>query len=61
MAVSLPNRVDARALLTLLADGEICPTARLASELHTSRGEISKLVRKLRGEGVDIDAVGRQS
>ena len=61
MAVSLPNRLDARALLTLLADGGICPAAHLASELHTSRGEITKLVRKLREEGVDIDAVGGQS
>jgi BirA family biotin operon repressor/biotin-[acetyl-CoA-carboxylase] ligase len=58
MAVSLPNRLDERALLTLLADGGTRSAAHLASELHTSRGEITGLVRKLRGAGVDIGAVG---
>jgi BirA family biotin operon repressor/biotin-[acetyl-CoA-carboxylase] ligase len=61
MAVPLPNRLDARALLTLLADGGICSAAHLAGELRTSPGEVTKLVRKLRGEGVDIDAVGGRS
>jgi BirA family biotin operon repressor/biotin-[acetyl-CoA-carboxylase] ligase len=58
MAVSLPTRLDARALLTLLADGGIRSAAHLAGELHSSRGEITELVRKLRGAGVDIGAVG---
>jgi BirA family biotin operon repressor/biotin-[acetyl-CoA-carboxylase] ligase len=61
MAVPLPNRLDARALLRLLAEGGTRSAAHLASEFHTSCGEITKLVRKLRGEGVDIDAVGGRS
>ncbi len=58
MAVSLPNRLDARALLTLLADGGIRSGARLAQEFHSGRGEVARLIRKLRAAGVEIGAVG---
>jgi BirA family biotin operon repressor/biotin-[acetyl-CoA-carboxylase] ligase len=43
--------------LTHLADGRLCPGAWLARELGTNRSEVSRLVRRLRGMGIDIDAV----
>jgi BirA family biotin operon repressor/biotin-[acetyl-CoA-carboxylase] ligase len=46
--------------LTLLADGGTRSSARLARELDTGRGEITKLVRKLRAAGIDIGAAGGQ-
>lgn len=58
MAVSLPGRVDPRALLRLLADGSARPGVRLASELGTSRGEVVGLVQRLRAAGIDIAAGG---
>jgi BirA family biotin operon repressor/biotin-[acetyl-CoA-carboxylase] ligase len=56
MAVPLPNRVDARALLSLLTDGGTRSGACLARELHAGRGEITGLIRTLRAAGVDIGA-----
>jgi BirA family biotin operon repressor/biotin-[acetyl-CoA-carboxylase] ligase len=43
--------------LTHLADGKLCPGARLARELGTNRREISRLVRRMRGMGIDIGGV----
>jgi BirA family transcriptional regulator, biotin operon repressor / biotin---[acetyl-CoA-carboxylase] ligase len=57
MAVSLPNRVDPRALLTLLADGGIRSGAGLARELGTKRGEVARLVERLREAGIAIGAI----
>jgi len=58
MAVSFPDRVDPRALLRLLADGETRSGVRLASALGTNRGEVVRLVRRLRAAGIDIVAGG---
>jgi BirA family biotin operon repressor/biotin-[acetyl-CoA-carboxylase] ligase len=58
MAVSLPDRVDPRALLLLLADGSTRSGARLASELGTNGGEVIRLVQRLRAAGIDIAAGG---
>jgi BirA family biotin operon repressor/biotin-[acetyl-CoA-carboxylase] ligase len=57
MAVSLPSRLDPRALLTLLADGQIRSGARLARELGRSRGEVAGLVENLREAGIDIAGI----
>lgn len=58
MAVSLPHRVEAGALLTLIADGGLRSGAWLARELGTSRGEIARLVQDLRARGIDIGTGG---
>jgi BirA family biotin operon repressor/biotin-[acetyl-CoA-carboxylase] ligase len=57
MAVSLPGRLDPRALLILLADGGIRSGARLARELGTNRGEVAGLVESLREAGIDIRGI----
>jgi BirA family biotin operon repressor/biotin-[acetyl-CoA-carboxylase] ligase len=56
MAVSLPHRVDPRALLTLLADGEWRPGSWLARELGTSRGEIARVMRSFGERGIPVGA-----
>jgi BirA family transcriptional regulator, biotin operon repressor / biotin---[acetyl-CoA-carboxylase] ligase len=56
MAVSLPRRLDPRALLLLLADAGIRSGERLARELGTNRGEVARLVERLREAGIDIVA-----
>ncbi|HEY3850822.1 MAG TPA: biotin--[acetyl-CoA-carboxylase] ligase [Steroidobacteraceae bacterium] len=58
MAVSLPGCVDPRALLRLLADGATRPGLRLAGELGTNRGEVVRLVQRLRAAGIDVVAIG---
>jgi BirA family biotin operon repressor/biotin-[acetyl-CoA-carboxylase] ligase len=58
MVVSLPDRVEPRALLTLIADGGLRSGAWLARELGASRGEIARLVRRLRERGIDIGTSG---
>jgi BirA family biotin operon repressor/biotin-[acetyl-CoA-carboxylase] ligase len=57
MAVSLPHRLESRALLTRLADGGLRSGAWLASELGTNRREVARLVQRMRGMGIDIDAI----
>jgi BirA family transcriptional regulator, biotin operon repressor / biotin---[acetyl-CoA-carboxylase] ligase len=56
MAVSIPSRLDPRALLTLLADAGARSGASLARELGASRGEVARLVKRLREAGIDIGA-----
>jgi BirA family biotin operon repressor/biotin-[acetyl-CoA-carboxylase] ligase len=58
MAVSLPSRLDPRALLRALADGTTRPGRELAGELEASPGEVARLVQRLRAAGVGIVAVG---
>lgn len=54
MAISLPSRIDPRALLRLLADGTTRSGAQLASELDADRGEVASLVQRLRAAGIGI-------
>ena len=54
MVVSLPNHVNPRALLELLAEGGARGSARLARELGTERNEVAHLVDSLREAGIDI-------
>ncbi len=56
MAVSLPGRLDPRALLTLMADGATRSGVRLAGELGTSRAGLARAVKGLREAGIDIGA-----
>jgi BirA family biotin operon repressor/biotin-[acetyl-CoA-carboxylase] ligase len=58
MAVSLPSRLDPRALLRLLADGRSRPGKELAAELEVSPGEVAELVQSLRTAGIGVAADG---
>jgi BirA family biotin operon repressor/biotin-[acetyl-CoA-carboxylase] ligase len=60
MAVSLPNRLDPRALLTLLADGATRSGAQLAQALGVNGEELGRLVESAREAGVDIGAIAGQ-
>ena len=57
MAVSLPDHLDPRALLRLLADGGTHSLARLPG---ADSGAVERLVGELRDAGVAIDAVAGQ-
>lgn len=58
MAVSFPDRIDPRALLRLLADGDPRSGLHLAGALGTNRSDVVRLVQRLRAAGIDILARG---
>jgi len=60
MAVSLPGRLDPRALLAVLADGEARDEARLARELHTGPDEVARCLDALREAGVELVSAGER-
>jgi BirA family transcriptional regulator, biotin operon repressor / biotin---[acetyl-CoA-carboxylase] ligase len=60
MAVSLASRLDHPLLLVRLADGRLHSGERLAQELKVSRAAIWKGVERLRGLGLEIEALPRQ-
>jgi len=49
-----------RKLLSLLADGKFYSGEQLARELRVTRSAVWKLIGKLRGLGIDIQALSRQ-
>jgi BirA family transcriptional regulator, biotin operon repressor / biotin---[acetyl-CoA-carboxylase] ligase len=55
-----PPEVRRRKLLALLADGKFYSGEELARELRVTRSAIWKLIGKLRGLGIDIQALSRQ-
>jgi BirA family biotin operon repressor/biotin-[acetyl-CoA-carboxylase] ligase len=60
MAVSLPDGVDRRALLALLADGEVRSATWLARQLQSTRAQVGQGVERLRALGVEIAAPTRR-
>lgn len=60
MAVALADGLDPRALLRLLADGEVHPGGELANALGGSRAAVAKAVDRLRSQGIEVDALARR-
>jgi BirA family transcriptional regulator, biotin operon repressor / biotin---[acetyl-CoA-carboxylase] ligase len=60
MAVSPASRLDHPLLLVRLADGRLHSGERLAEELKVSRAAVWKGVERLRGLGLEIEALPRQ-
>jgi BirA family transcriptional regulator, biotin operon repressor / biotin---[acetyl-CoA-carboxylase] ligase len=60
MAVSIASGLDHPLLLVLLADGQLHSGERLAKELKVSRAAVWKGVERLRGLGVEVQALPRR-
>jgi BirA family biotin operon repressor/biotin-[acetyl-CoA-carboxylase] ligase len=60
MAVSIASRLDHPLLLVLLADGQLRSGEWLARELKVSRAAVWKGVQRLRGLGVEVQALPRR-
>jgi BirA family biotin operon repressor/biotin-[acetyl-CoA-carboxylase] ligase len=60
MAVSFANRLNHPLLLVLLADGRLRSGEWLAKELEVSRAAVWKGVERLRGLGVEVQALPRR-
>jgi len=54
MAVSIPSRLAAAALLERLADGGLHCTEELAAQLRSSRAAVAKAITRLRSQGVEV-------
>jgi BirA family biotin operon repressor/biotin-[acetyl-CoA-carboxylase] ligase len=54
MAVSIPSRLAAAALLERLADGGPHCAEELAAQLRSSRTALAKAIIRLRGQGVEV-------
>jgi BirA family transcriptional regulator, biotin operon repressor / biotin---[acetyl-CoA-carboxylase] ligase len=60
MAVPVPDGIEHPPLLVLLADGEVHSGEWLASELHQTRAAVWKGVERLRGLGIEVQALARR-
>lgn len=60
MVVSIANRLNHPVLLVLLADGGLHSGEWLAKELNVSRAAVWKGVERLRGLGIDVQALPRR-
>ena len=60
MAVSTPSRLDHPLLLVRLADGGLHSGETLAKQLNVSRAAVWKGVERLRGLGVEVQALPRR-
>jgi BirA family biotin operon repressor/biotin-[acetyl-CoA-carboxylase] ligase len=60
MVVSIANRLNHPRLLVLLADGGLHSGEWLATELNVSRAAVWKGVERLRGLGIDVQALPRR-
>jgi len=60
MAVSISSRVDHPLLLVLLSDGQLHSGEWLAGQLGVSRAAVWKGVERLRGMGVEVQALARR-
>ena len=60
MAVSVPSGIEHPPLLVLLADGEVHSGEWLAAELRQTRAAVWKGVERLRGLGIEVQALARR-
>ena len=60
MAVSVPSGIEHPPLLVLLADGEVHSGEGLAAELRQTRAAVWKGVERLRGLGIEVQALARR-
>ncbi len=59
MVVSLPNGIEPRSLLALLADGESHTGAALARDLKMNRAVLGEQIVRLRERGIEITSLAR--
>jgi BirA family biotin operon repressor/biotin-[acetyl-CoA-carboxylase] ligase len=60
VAVSLPNGIEPRSLLALLADGEPHTAAALARDLKVQRAALGVEIERLRAQGIEIMTLARR-